>query len=346
MAELKVIINGQARGLNNSLDEVDKRVGKTSSVIAGLATKIAGAFTIGAVANFAREVFRVAGEVSDASDSLGVSPRALQSFQVLGQNAGLTAEKIEAAMTRIVTARTEALGDPDSAAAKSFARMGIEADKLRSMSPEDTLEAIGRAALEGASDAQKMAAVMDLIGNRSKRMVGALQELGRIGFAGASQDLDVAVQTMDDKTIKAMDWMGDDFAAKWRTLRSGVGNIIAAAAGQIGLAPEDRTEDNDRLRRTAQEARKERSRLAGQEALRAQMESEGPVTGTSRQAAALLAANAAATLRQSSLSDSLLRIGGGTGVGTLPPPDRNVTILQSIDTTLKAVQSNTAVRLR
>jgi hypothetical protein len=223
------------------------------------------------------------------------------SLQLIGDEAGVSAEKIEMAVGRITGARWDAMADPTGNAAKQFRQLGISMEELRRMSPEETLQAVARAMAAGAGNGAVMAAAMDMVGSRSKRVLAVLQEVG-------TQD-DWRVNEEVNHIASNVDKAGDKVAFLWKAFKVGSGAVLSDAMDAWGKAVDFKRKvfgtPDEVLQQTADDARSKRMALESQEAAARQI-------APSKIDEGLRAANVNATLRAASLSDSLRRIGGGT----------------------------------
>ena len=317
--------------------EFRSKAGRLESVVGRLGSRIAGAFSIYAIAGFAREVAQTTGALADMSDSTGVSPRAIQAFSALGETAGISAEKMEMALNRITSARIDALADPVGTAAKQFAKMGVELRALESMSPDATIEAVARAARDGADDFDKMAAVQDMVGVRSKRMLVALRQLGDEGFASVAAQAEKAGAIISDETVRSIDAMGDAIAHGSRVAKTQGAGLLDYLGKLAGFAPQDFTAENERLARSAEMSRKLREADFINPGYKPAAPKEGAVSRKLREAAE--ASQMKTAMSFGDVSDQMIRIGGARGVDS---GVQQINILRSMDASLKKIAGQPA----
>jgi hypothetical protein len=335
--------------------DIRAKADRLSGMVGSLGRRIGGAFAVWQVARFADHVASVADNVEDVSDSVGVSPRFLQSFQALAREAGVSVEKVELALNRISAARVEALADPLGSAAKQFAKMGLSAQALEGMDVAATVEAVGKAAAEGANEFEKMAAVTDLIGVRSKRLVGVLQSLGREGFQGVATAAEQSRQIMDDDVIAAGRAFSKtkDLVLKqaevltarmmvpmhkaWRFM-FGAGVSAADQAATDQRTEEQMNIDRGRFAKAARAgdlgaaAEFAGAYYAGPAGAKLSEQKESIVARKLREAAEAVQMKTA--LGFGNVSDQMIRIGGARGVDS---GVQQINILRSMDASLKKI---------
>src|SRR5688500_4299900 len=88
---------GAAQGLSPLEAAVAKSTAATSylsNMIGRLGVSVAGAFTVGAVVNFAREIGQFASRMTDLTAQTGIGVERLQALNYVAAGAGLTVEDI------------------------------------------------------------------------------------------------------------------------------------------------------------------------------------------------------------------------------------------------------------
>jgi hypothetical protein len=203
MPELKAKFTADDSQFSAKVDGLKGKVGMLRSAFGAMA----GGFSLAAVGQFIKSSAAMASEIKDASDAIGVSTDELQAFRQEAERAGTSAEKMEGAMNKIAQARNEAISDPTGTSAKMFEKLGLSAMQLENMDLAATVVAVGQAMNAAGKDAEVMAAAVDLIGVRSKRMVEAVKAIGAAGTQGSINKL---ANPVDVDTIEKVDVMMDN----------------------------------------------------------------------------------------------------------------------------------------
>lgn len=174
-----------------------------TSELGGIKSAIAGAFTIGAVVNFANHVNEVVGRIKDLSEQFRVSTDEVQQVDFATKQSGLAFEDFGAALDKLAQSRRSAV-EGNEELRTTFEKYGL------------TLKDLNDPQLRNIDLAQKMAAnlatmtltsreqseVADLLGRKSSKLLAVLQELGEVKPPGLiSED---SIERID-KASKAME---------------------------------------------------------------------------------------------------------------------------------------------
>jgi hypothetical protein len=311
VAELKAkfVVDGQQ--LETGIKKAEKGVKGLGKELGGLTASMAGMMSGGVIAgafvSFAAGALAAADELKNLQDSTGMSIRGLQTIKAIGEDSGVTFEKLEGVINRIAAAQSEALADSTSTAAKQFKQMGIELKSLEGMSPENVLEAVGRAAASAGNDADKLNGVIEMVGVRSKRVMEILKRVGSEGFSKLGEEADKTGQVLSDNATESLAAWEDNIAAQRRADANVGRELLAFSAQQFGLAPKTFADENDLLSKIAAGNRADRMERLG-----VAPAEKAPTLKEMEFQSKLRAANAAQVLRSDDISDSLRRIGGGT----------------------------------
>lgn len=367
--ELKAKFTADDRQFNSVIDRMERRVNKATGTTVmrgkggggrgiggggggfggigtGLAAGLGWAAVARAVVSFGKDALKTADELMNLQDATGLTVRNLQAIRIVGEDAGVSFDKLEGVLHRVSAAQQEALSDENSGAADQFRRIGIEVERLRDMDPSQVLEAVGRAASEGAKDADKMSGVIDLIGVRSKRALEVLKQFGSQGFDALADKADAAGQVVSENAVQALESWEKTISAQVRTDRALGQSAIAGAAQALGLAPETFTSENVRLSRMASDARTERMARLRAMGLESPAAADTTETFAQRKINDKLRFDAARqAMEAGNVSDALLRVGGFTGGRDVTA--ETVTTLHSIDRGIQAlVVKDTAPKMR
>lgn len=226
MPELKAKFTADDSQFSAKVDGLKGKVGMLRSAFGAMA----GGFSLAAVGQFIKSSVTMASEIKDASDAIGVSTDELQAFRQEAERAGASAEKMEQAMNKIAQARNEAISDPTGTSAKIFEKLGLSAMQLENMDLAATVVAVGQAMNAAGKDAEVMAAAVDLIGVRSKRMVEAVKAIGAAGTQGS---IDKLANPFDVDAIESLDQFTDNLKEVSTAYKAQVANLLAIG----GLAP-------------------------------------------------------------------------------------------------------------
>ena len=173
---------------------------------AGLGGMIAGAFSVGAVVNLARETIAFGGQISDLSDRYGVSTDMVQKLKFAAEQSGSSVEAMLGGFKKMNLAMVEATeGNTDKQDA--FQRMGVSMDDLKSKSPEEVFRMIARAAKDMPHTPQLFADIKDVLGKAGDELLPAF----RAGLDEAIKRAEDLGLVMSKATIASLDGIGDQF---------------------------------------------------------------------------------------------------------------------------------------
>jgi hypothetical protein len=232
-------------GVNKFYNEMNQKGAGGSG--GGLRSLLGGAIGAGMmmkVSQFVKESVRMASELGDAAEAIGITTDELQAFSQQAERAGSSAEKMEMALNKIGQARNQALSDPTGKEAKLFETLGLSASALEKMDVAQTVAAIGQALNAAAGDAEKMAAGVDLVGIRSKRMIEAIKQIGAAGVEGS---INQVVKPISQNTISSLDSFADGVKEIWTTGKGIAATAAASGLQFFGLAPKTFDEENAQM---------------------------------------------------------------------------------------------------
>jgi hypothetical protein len=214
-----------------------KKAGDSMLSLGGIAKMaggaLAGAFTIGAVVNFGKEVIDLAGDISDTSARLKISTSAVQEFKYGLEQTGSSIDTLTGAMEQMGNRLTEG-GTGTIAAVQT---LGLSLEELRGMAPEDAFTAIADAIKEVPEPMRQTQLAMELLGKSGTEMLPAI----RAGMSDLRQEARDLGQVMSEDAVEGLDTLGDTWGKFIGRAKAGVGELISdiakAAAFLEGLGP-------------------------------------------------------------------------------------------------------------
>jgi hypothetical protein len=193
-------------GWNKGINEVQGSTSKFQSMLGGMGTKIAGAFAVGVVANFAKNTITHAMDAADALGDMaaltGASTDALQALSRAATVTGSSMEPIEKALVSIKKASGEAING-NQALADTFLHFGQTIDDIKSKRPEEILAAIMAQVGSGAGNASEFARATDVLGKSTKDLDEVFSEIAANGGLDKwIQKLKESGKIIDEKTLQ------------------------------------------------------------------------------------------------------------------------------------------------
>lgn len=208
---------------SKKLDTTTKSFGSSAaSVFGGLGGYIAGAFSVGALVAFGKELIDDADAIQRMSDQTGIGVVQLQKLQAIADESGNTVDQL----TGAISAMQNRIGEGNTDALAALSKLGIGLDDLRAKAPDEQFMMIARAVREIEDPIDRARTAMELFGKAGAQILPSLRA-----------DVDAIAEgtaTMTEEQIKQLDALGDAWQRLWTRIKVG-----AAAA----LVPVEDTTD-------------------------------------------------------------------------------------------------------
>lgn len=191
-----------------------------SNIASTFKTAIAGAFTLGAVENWGRQVLDRVGKLKDSAENLGLTFKEVQELENAAIEGNSSMEKAGAALEKFTMARSKAVGGNASAIA-AFTELGLSMEQVRNESVSNlTLwRAIGTELNGSNPSLVQRIALMQLLGKTGAQLVPVLEELRK----------PAPTNMIDEGQAAALDEMGKKFdRLKREALNKSVPGMTAA----------------------------------------------------------------------------------------------------------------------
>jgi hypothetical protein len=185
MAKATAIFDGDDSRLSATIDRIDKKLkdlqGKFSKVM-GFAAKVMAlpAAAAAALAVGVNSALNEGGRLNDVSANTGIAIKDLMALEQEFKNSGKSAEDVPAAIGKMQKALAE------GTAGATIAKLGLDLDKLRKMTPTDQFHALGAAINDVKDPAERSAAAMALFG---KSGASLLSTFASKGFGEAAEQV-------------------------------------------------------------------------------------------------------------------------------------------------------------
>lgn len=220
-----IVVNLQANAsqFNRGMDSAKSSVKGFGSVavsslksVANVATMALGAVTV-AVAGAGAAVYGLTGRMAelagmnDKAAQFGVSVKFLQQLEFAADQSGVSAETLTKSISKLTIAVGNA-GGGNKAAMESFGKLGIDFEKLKSMSPEKQFMEVAKAISALPTAADKAAASVAIFGKSGLEMTtlfagglgditALMKEAGELGIGLNADDI-ARIAAADDAMQK------------------------------------------------------------------------------------------------------------------------------------------------
>lgn len=173
------------------------------------------------------EAFRLAGEIKDGSEALGITGEAYQVIKSELAAAGLEMGRFEMA----VSSQTQSLAQARTgagAAAEAYKMLGLSAAELEALSPDERVLAVVRAITEATDRNAAFSAGAAVLGERQlPRLVSGLRAAA-LNFRGVKDEAIAANRVMTGETAAAL----DQAEKNWKKLKT---SMVIATGESLGF---------------------------------------------------------------------------------------------------------------
>ena len=211
-AELNLLfrLTGDGSSFQSAVNSAKASAGGLSASLgkqfSGLGGAIAGAFSVGAIVNLARETIAFGGQITDLSERYGISTDMVQKLKFAAEQSGSSVESMLGGFKKMNLAMVDAM-EGNEGKQDAFQRMGVSMDDLKSKSPEEVFRMIARAAKDMPHTPQLFADIKDVLGKSGDELLPAF----KAGLDEAIASAERLGIVMSASSIAALDTIGDQF---------------------------------------------------------------------------------------------------------------------------------------
>jgi len=203
---IKIGLTGSAE-VASGLKAIGGAASSLKTSLLAIGTALAGAAGLGALGAAAVATARLGGQLSDLSARTGISARSLIVLRQAFQDAGVGAEAVGGTINRLQRTIVEAASG-GGAAADALAGLGISAQSIATLAPEDQFAQVAAAISAIADPAQRSAAAMAIFGKSGAELLPLFAE------GGAIQNAEKVLGNMPDvlsRNVPVLDAISDSF---------------------------------------------------------------------------------------------------------------------------------------
>lgn len=195
------------------------------SVKAGLAGMLAG-FSVGALVARADEALQFAGSLGEVAAQTGVTTRTLQEYRFAASQAGISTQEMDALLARL----TRTMGSSP----EKFAALGISIRDANGQMRDagDVIPLMSEALQKLPSDAERAAALVDLLGRSGQKLAPLLNE-GAAGINRLREEARAMGVVLSDEEIQNADKTADKITAFREALQIRINANLARNAGDV-----------------------------------------------------------------------------------------------------------------
>lgn len=178
---IKLVLAG-ASGVKIGLQEIGAVAGSLSAKLVPLGAALAGAAGLGSLAYAAAHTAKLGGELSDLSARTGIGVRSLITLRQAFNDTGVGADAVGKYVNKLQQSLVHA-AEGGGEAANAFGALGLNAQELGTLAPEEQFARIGQAVAKIEDPARRTAAVLAIFGKSSGDLLPLFAEDGAIDNA-------------------------------------------------------------------------------------------------------------------------------------------------------------------
>lgn len=173
------------------------------AIAVGSSVAAAGAAIVGPLAAAVQHFVAVGGAIDDMSARTGIGVASLSRLGYAAEQSGIEIGDVEKSVMKMQRTIAEAAAG-NAAAAESLAALGLSAQELAGLLPEEQLALIGKGLTAIPDPAQKTAAAMEILGKSGTKLIPMLRDLehwsaeaDRLGIVVDPQSVALAAELGD-----------------------------------------------------------------------------------------------------------------------------------------------------
>ena len=169
---------------NADMGALGSRVDTVRTAIGGLGPVLAGTLSVGALTAWVKSSIEAIDSLNDAADATGATVEELSKLEVIALRNGESLDTVTTALIKLNKELNSA--DGKSAASLALRELGLEADKLRKLSPTDALREVASALAGVESGGAKARLQTELLGKSTRQLAAYLKDLAESGDVEAA----------------------------------------------------------------------------------------------------------------------------------------------------------------
>jgi len=215
-AKIKKEINITATAKYSQLEKLNQSIQRNQSSLKKFQVQLAVAAPLlqklaSSALSAAQASLQLGSQIKDLSDKAGVGTEQIQVLGRVAAQNGSSMEEMGSAVIKLAKSAQEAASG-NKQLSERFARLGIDVNKFKALSPEEQMERLGRA-VAGASDRQAtMVEVMALVGqDAGPKLMESLKKLGTEGYDTLAKKANASGEVLSGSAIQSLDRAGQAF---------------------------------------------------------------------------------------------------------------------------------------
>jgi hypothetical protein len=168
---IEYTVEGQQK-IQASLDSVTEKMDGISTVASSVGKAIVGAFAVEKIAGFVTSLVNAGDRIDDLANLTGISVGKIQELQFAFAGSGVSVDQMAGAIAQL----SKRLIEGDTGAVNALRELGLKADDLIRMSPDQAFLRIAEAIRQVPNPMQQSALAMELFGRSGAQLLPVLRQ--------------------------------------------------------------------------------------------------------------------------------------------------------------------------
>lgn len=192
---------------------------KQFDLLGGMAARLTGLFTVGAIISFGREILKAGDDIQKMSDKTGIGTQEIQKLQYIAGQTGTGVEALVGAAQNL----QQRLGSGDEGTVGALRRLGLNADAFNKLDTYRQMTLLGESVRAIKDPTEQARTASELFGKSWKEMMPALKS--------GMKELGDQAPVMADSVVKSLDRIGDTMTAARQQSIAWGGSFVLAIEG-------------------------------------------------------------------------------------------------------------------
>lgn len=220
-AQLKALLGMDTAEFQKKMDGATAKTKDFQGQMGSVGKSIAQAFSVVAIANFAKTMADQVGILKDTADNLTITTDSLQALNFVSKQNGVETNQMVTVLGKLKKAQGEvvALNKPMT---EALTTLGIKAEDFVGLSVDVAVERLGQAYTQANGSAEAFEAVATLIGDKAgPRLMSTLEQIGKVGLKSITDNAKEAGQVLGQELIERADTAADQLTIMWDRVKNG-----------------------------------------------------------------------------------------------------------------------------
>lgn len=226
LGSLLISLELETATLNKQVNKVNKRFDGMTKTFKKAGVALAGAFAVRGLTTMIKNTLSLGDSLGKVADRLGLTATELQQLHFAAEQSGIATSELEISLQRM-TRRLSDAAKGSGTAVKTLKELGLEAENLGKMTPNEQLEVLADALQGVESEADKVRIAFSLFDSGGVKLLTMLKD-GSAGLKEYANEADKLGFIIDRQMIGMME-AANDSMNKLSKVSDGMKNTLTVA---------------------------------------------------------------------------------------------------------------------